>query len=430
MKILVVGGGGREHAIVQSLSGSNDEHQIATAPGNAGTARFGTNVSIAADDVAALHHYAVQEAFDLVIVGPEIPLVLGLADRLRDEGTSVVGPTALPAQLEGSKAFAKFFMEKNGIPTASYQLFHRSNVDEALAYVRAHGAPIVVKASGLAAGKGAIICMTEEDALDAVSAILHDNLLGKAGEEVVIESFMVGEEASVFALTDGTDYVILPTAQDHKRVGDGDTGPNTGGMGAYAPAPVMTEELLDEVCRSVIEPTLEGMRKEGYPYSGILYCGLMITDDGPKVVEFNCRLGDPEAQVLLPLIRSDVAELFRSIADGCLSEYELEIADESAACVVMASEGYPRAYEKGKPITGIEDAAGHDKTFVYQAGVAVNDVGESVTSGGRVLAVTGLGADLTDAVDRAYKGVAVISFEGHFYRRDIGEKGLARTALL
>jgi len=237
-------------------------------------------------------------------------------------------------------------------------------------------------------------------------------------------------EASVFAMTDGTDYVILPTAQDHKRVWDGDSGPNTGGMGAYAPAPIMTEELLDEVCQSVIEPTLEGMRKEGCPYTGILYCGLMITEEGPRVVEFNCRLGDPEAQVVLPLIRSDVAELFHSVADGCLSEYELEIANESAACVVLASEGYPHAYEKGKPIKGIEDAAGHENTFVYQAGVAVNDSGESVTSGGRVLAVTGIGADLTDAIDRAYKGIAEISFEGHFYRRDIGEKGLARTAVL
>ncbi|TDI69226.1 MAG: phosphoribosylamine--glycine ligase [Bacteroidetes bacterium] len=430
MKILVVGGGGREHAIVQSLAETVNEHQITTAPGNAGTAAFGMNVSIAADDVDALCRYATREAIDMVIVGPEIPLVLGLADRLKEKNVSVVGPTMLAARLEGSKAFAKFFMEKNGIPTASYQLFHRSNVDEALAYIRTHGAPVVVKASGLAAGKGAIVCMSEENALEAVSAILHDNSMGDAGEEIVIESFMEGEEASVFAVTDGTDYVILPTAQDHKRVGDGDTGPNTGGMGAYAPAPVMTEELLDEVCRTVVEPTLEGMRKEGSPYSGILYCGLMITAEGPKVVEFNCRLGDPESQVVLPLIKSDIAELFRSVADGCLSDYELEISNESAACVVLASEGYPRTYEKGKTISGIGATAGREKTFVYQAGVAVNDAGDSVTSGGRVLAVTGLGSDLLEAVDRAYEGVRTIAFEGQFYRRDIGEKGLARTTLL
>ncbi len=441
MKILVVGSGGREHAIVQSLtnplaiehsgplSEENIEHEVFTAPGNAGTAAFGTNVLIAADDVDALHRYAVQEAFDLVIVGPEVPLVLGLADLLRESGISVVGPSALAARLEGSKSFAKLFMTKYDIPTASYQVFHRSEADAALDHIRTQGAPIVVKASGLAAGKGAIVCMTEEDALEAISAILHDHHLGEAGEEVVIESFMEGEEASVFALTDGTDYILLPTAQDHKRVGEGDTGPNTGGMGAYAPAPIMTNKLLVDVCRMVIEPTLEGMRREGSPYTGILYCGLMITAEGPKVMEFNCRLGDPEAQVVLPLMRSDVAELFRSVADGTLSEFELEVADKSAVCVVMASEGYPDDYEKGKTITGIEGASSQGQTFVYQAGVTVDETGELVTSGGRVLAVTGLGVDLTDAMDRAYKGVEAISFEGHFYRRDIGEKGLARTAL-
>ncbi len=429
MNILVVGSGGREHAIVHAITRSSGNHVVISAPGNAGTADLGSNVAIAADDLDGIREFVTLRKIDLVVVGPEVPLVLGLADWLREDGVLVLGPSSAAARLEGSKIFAKEFMDRHDIPTASYKAFQRGRKDDALVYVETHGAPIVVKASGLAAGKGAIVCMTEAEAHEAVDFILRDNSLGSAGDEIVLESFMTGEEASVFALTDGEHYVLLPSAQDHKRIGEGDTGPNTGGMGAYAPAPLVTEEILHDVCVRIIEPTLKGMQEEGCAYSGVLYCGLMMTSDGPKVVEYNCRLGDPEAQVVLPLLKSDAVELFLRTANGTLDDYEIEWMHGAAASVVLASGGYPDAYEKGKVIYGVEEAAALDNTFVYMAGVERSGDGDYVTSGGRVLAVTGLGSDLSVALERAYQGVHAISFNGRYYRQDIGEKGLARLAL-
>ncbi len=413
------------HAITRSAG----NHVVVSAPGNAGTADLGSNVPIAADDLDGISNIVGERDIDLVVVGPEVPLVLGLADRLRERGVLVVGPSSAAARLEGSKTFAKEFMHRHHIPTAAYKSFQRGQMHDALAYIEMHGAPIAVKASGLAAGKGAIVCMTEVEAHDAVTSILRDNSLGSAGDEIVLESFMTGEEASVFALTDGKNYVLLPSAQDHKRIGEGDTGPNTGGMGAYAPAPLVTEETLHDVCVRIIEPTLKGMEEEGCAYSGILYCGLMMTSDGPMVVEYNCRLGDPEAQVVLPLLKSDAVELFLRTANGTLDDYNIEWMRGSAACVVLASGGYPNAYEKGKVIHGLEEAAAQDDSFVYMAGVEHSSNGKYVTSGGRVLAVTGMGSDLSVALERAYQGVRDISFDGRYYRADIGEKGLARLAL-
>ena len=427
MRILVVGGGGREHAIAWSLSRSRRPINLFIAPGNSGTASLGTNLAISVEDLPGILDFVRADEIELVIVGPEIPLVNGLADRLRAINVPVVGPSADAARLEGSKAFAKAFMARHGIPTASHRTFGSGQLDEALAFVSAEGAPIVVKASGLAAGKGAIVCATETEAIEAVTALLESGVLGQAGSEIVIENFLEGEEASLFALTDGTHYVLLSSAQDHKRIGEGDTGPNTGGMGAYAPAPVMTDELTSLVRTTIIEPTLEGMAAEGHPYSGVLYVGLMICADGPKVVEYNCRLGDPETQVVMPLLGSDAVDLFYRVANSELAGYDVSLLEGSAACVVMASSGYPGAYEKGKSITGIDAASASRDLVVFHAGVTGTDEASYATAGGRVLAVTALGNDLLEAVDRAYEGVRCIFFEGSYYRRDIGRKGLSRN---
>ncbi len=356
MRILIIGGGGREHALAWALARSPRQPELFVAPGNAGTAALGRNVPLAADDVGALQQFATRENIDLTVVGPEQPLVLGLVDRFEAAGLAVVGPTAAAARLEGSKAFAKAFMQRHGIPTAAHRTFTAGEYDAAVAYLEAQGAPIVVKASGLAAGKGALVCPTPEAARNALDLVLKEGTFGEAGHEVVIEAFMEGEEASVFALTDGDDFVLLPSAQDHKRIGEGDTGPNTGGMGAYAPAPIVTDALLDRVRRTVIAPSLAGLAAEGAPYRGILYVGLMMTPEGPKVVEFNCRLGDPEAQVVLPLIETDLVELLEAVALRRLGEVEMALHGGAAACVVMASEGYPGSYRKGFVIDGLAAA--------------------------------------------------------------------------
>jgi phosphoribosylamine--glycine ligase len=427
MRILVVGSGGREHAIVWSLSRSSGEHQLYCAPGNPGTAALARNVSIAADRVPELVDFAVSGGIELCIVGPEVPLVLGLADRLRDAGVLVVGPSAAAARLEGSKAFSKAFMQRHDIPTAAYRTFQGSEHEQALAYVREAGAPIVIKASGLAAGKGAVVCMTLAEAEEALSAMMQDQVFGDAASEVVVEEFMAGEEASLFALCDGSDYVLLSPAQDHKRIGEGDTGPNTGGMGAYCPAPVLSDALLSVACSTVIEPTLAGMREEGHPYSGILYVGLMLTADGPKVVEYNCRLGDPETQPVLMLLESDAAELFTAAAAGELKAFDVQVANDSAACVVLASEGYPGSYPKGRHISGVDAASALAGVEVFQAGTTSTAEG-LVTSGGRVMAVTARAPELKEALAKCYEAVQLISFEGMQYRRDIGKKGLAHLA--
>lgn len=426
MRILVVGGGGREHALTWALARSPQLPELYIAPGNAGTQALGTNVALAPTDAEALLGFVDQENIDLTIVGPEQPLVAGLVDAFEAAGRAVVGPTAAAARLEGSKAFSKAFMEKYEIPTAAHRTFAAGESEAARAYVEAQGAPIVIKASGLAAGKGAIVCATLAEAYAALHQIMEDRAFGEAGDQVVVEEFMEGEEASVFALTDGERYVLLPPAQDHKRIGEGDTGLNTGGMGAYAPAPVVTTRVLNRACREIIEPTLAGMANEGCPYRGVLYVGLMITAEGPKVVEYNCRFGDPEAQVLLPMIANDWVEVFDKLAHRRLHEVRLETGVGAAACVVMASGGYPEAYQKGYPISGIDAANRLDDMVVFEAGTR-QDGDQVVTSGGRVLAVTAWGDDLQQALDRAYAGIDRISFQDAVYRRDIGQKGLRRA---
>jgi phosphoribosylamine--glycine ligase len=428
MRVLVIGSGGREHALARALDRSTQVTHLYAAPGNPGTAALGENVAVPADDADALIAFVRDQAIDLTVVGPEQPLVNGLVDRFEEAGLAVVGPSAAAARLEGSKAFAKDFMQRHDVPTADYRTFSADDYAEASAYLDEVGAPVVVKASGLAGGKGAIVCETEADAQEALERIVQDRDFGKAGDRVVIEEFMEGEEVSVFALTDGAHYVLLTPSQDHKQIGEGDTGPNTGGMGAYAPAPAMSGRLLTDVCRTVIEPTLAGMAEEGHPYRGVLYCGLMLTDEGPKVVEFNCRLGDPEAQVVLPLIESDLAEVLAALAEGTLDTVTIRAADQVAACVVLASEGYPVAYDTGFEITGVEAAEALEGVTVIHAGTEHTEDGTLVTAGGRVLNVVATADTLEQALDRAYAGVERIHFDGMTYRRDIGQKGLAHLA--
>ncbi|GAB5518239.1 MAG: phosphoribosylamine--glycine ligase [Rhodothermales bacterium] len=424
MRILIIGSGGREHALTWALARSPHASELYIAPGNPGTALLGHNVDISVGDIDTLLRFAQEHQIDLTVVGPEQPLVDGIVDAFQAEGLAIVGPTAAAAQLEGSKAFSKAFMAKYGIPTAAYATFSADQHDEALAYIAEQGAPIVVKASGLAAGKGAVVCMTLDEAQTTANDMLRGDAFGTAGEHVVIEAFMEGEEASLFALCDGTDYVLLAPAQDHKRVGEGDTGLNTGGMGAYAPAPVMTPDLIAEACRTVVEPTLAGMCAEGTPYTGILYVGLMMTTEGPKVVEYNCRLGDPETQVVLPLLEDDLVEIFAKLTQGQLGDMILTPTTGAAACVVMASGGYPGSYEKGKAITGDVDSVS-DAVMVFQAGTKRHD-GHLVTAGGRVLAVSAVGDDIEAALARAYDRLGEIHFDDAQYRRDIGWRAIER----
>ncbi len=432
MRVLVVGSGGREHAIVHYLSRSRHAPEIFVAPGNAGTARLASNISLPARDIDELLKFAKSKDIDLTIVGPEQPLADGMVDSFEAADLAIVGPSAAAAQLESSKAFSKRFMSEHGIPTAGFSTFDRSQHEEALAYARKLGAPLVIKASGLAAGKGAVVCETMHQAEETLVSMMKGRAFGDAADEVVIEEFLHGEEASLFALTDGTGYCLLPSAQDHKRIGDGDVGPNTGGMGAYAPAPVLTDALVARACAEVIEPTLEGMRTLGQPYRGFLYVGLMIGPDSRlNVIEYNCRLGDPETQVVLPLLETDAIDLFRACTTRTLSSLEVKTYDGSAAIVVMASDGYPGRYEKGKEISGLNDDADCESgatTCVYHAGTRRTPGGGTVTSGGRVLGVVGKADNLRAALDAAYQRVATIKFPGAQYRNDIGQKGLKRIS--
>ena len=421
--ILVVGNGGREHTLVWKICQAPSVGKVYCAPGNPGIARLAECVSISADDLDGLAAFADQHAVDLTVVGPESPLVAGIVDRFTERGLMAFGPSQRAAALEGSKVFAKELMRKWGIPTAQFARF-TERVD-ALDYLKAHGAPIVIKASGLAAGKGSIVAMTQEEAAQAIEGIMGRRMFGQSGDEVVIEEFMEGEEASILALTDGETIAPLVSSQDHKRVFDGDEGLNTGGMGAYAPAPVMSPELLEQVTDQILRPTIEAMKEEGRPYKGVLYAGLMITDEGPKVVEFNCRFGDPECQVVLPLLESDLVEAMEAVCEGRLNGVPLRNADGAAVCVVLASGGYPGPYEKGKVISGLERLETMDGVMVFHAGTAEKD-GQIVSNGGRVLGITATGRDVRSAIDRAYEAAARVSFEGMHYRRDIGYRALAR----
>lgn len=416
MKVLIVGNGGREHALAWALGKTAD---VVATPQNPGIAAMGKCESVGVDDFDGIVNLAKEEKADLVVVGPELPLVLGLSDRLKEEGIPVFGPSKAAAQLEGDKKFAKELMAKYNIPTAEYEAF--TEIGPAEAYIDKNGAPIVIKATGLAAGKGAIVCQTVEDAKTAARSMLVDNKFGDAGKEIVIEECMAGEEASILAVTDGKTIRILPSSQDHKRVFDNDEGPNTGGMGAYSPALCVSDDLLKTVEETILRPTIDAMAKEGCAYSGVLYAGLMLTEAGPKVVEFNCRFGDPETQAVLPLVDGDLAQALLACARGDLASVDLKAGKGSAVCVVMASGGYPGSYEKGRAITGLD--AGEEKLVVFHAGTR-KDNDSIVTAGGRVLGVTALGDGLKDAIDRAYGGVGKIQFEGMQYRRDIGGKGL------
>lgn len=423
MKILVIGSGGREHALVWKIAQSPLVEKVFCAPGNPGTAQLAVNVPLKVEDLDGLLDFARTHRIDLTVVGPELPLSLGIVDRFEAAGLTIFGARQNAALIEASKAFAKELMHKYDVPTAFYDVF--TEVEPALAYIARHGAPIVVKADGLAAGKGVVVAQTVEEANAAVRDMLSGNAFGAAGARVVIEEFLEGEEASFLAFTDGRNIIPLASAQDHKPVFDGDSGPNTGGMGAYSPAPVVTPAVHDQAMAEVMRRTVDGMAAEGRPYRGVLYAGLMIRDGAVKTLEFNARFGDPECQPLLMRLKSDLVPVLLACARGDLAGIELEWHDQAAVCVVMASGGYPGDFPKGLPISGLAAAAQLDDLVVFHAGTAVAD-GRVVTAGGRVLGVTGRGPTVAAAIDTAYRGVRAISWEGAHYRSDIGRKALTR----
>ncbi len=421
MHVLIIGGGGREHTLAWKLAQSPRVRKIYCAPGNAGIARLAECVPIDATDKKRLIDFAVDNEIALAVVGPEAPLAAGLVDDFTAAGIMAFGPTQAAAQLEGSKVFAKKLMEKYNIPTAESSTF--TEYAAALAYIRQKGAPIVVKADGLAAGKGVVVAKTLAEAEEALHLIMVKREFGKAGEQVIIEEFLTGEEVSVLAFTDGNTVIPMVSSQDHKAAYDNDTGPNTGGMGAYSPAPVLTTKMLKDVEKTILRPTVAALRSEGITFKGVLYAGLMITPSGPKVLEYNARFGDPECQVVLPRLKSDLYPVMMSVINNSLHEQRLEWFDNHTACVVMASGGYPGHYEKGIEISGLEEAASLENVYVFHAGTSVRD-GRTVTAGGRVLGVTAWGDTLMQALERAYSAVSLISFTGTHYRRDIGQKAL------
>ncbi len=421
MKILVVGAGGREHALVWKLRQSPRVSKVYCAPGNGGISGLAECHPIDAADIHELLAFAARERVDLTVVGPELSLALGIADLFEPEGLRVFGASRRAAEIEGSKVFSKELMKKYHIPTAYHQEF--DNPDDARNYIREVGAPIVVKADGLAAGKGVILCRTIAEAEDAVKMIMVDRVFGEAGERVVVEELLEGEEVSFLAFTDGEQVLPMASSQDHKPIYDHDQGPNTGGMGAYSPAPVLTKDLNLRVMDTIMIPAVKGMAAEGRPYQGVLYAGLMITADGPKVLEFNARFGDPEAQPILPRMKGDLVPILEACVEGGLEEHSLSWKEEACVCVVLASAGYPGRYEKGLPISGLEAAEEEEGVILFHAGT-VRQGDRFVTAGGRVLGVTALGPTVQEAIDKAYRAVEKISFKGKHYRRDIGHKGL------
>ena len=419
MKVLVIGSGGREHALCWKIA-QHPDTEVYIAPGNPGMLDVATLVNIKVDDIPTLVEFAKAEAIDLTVVGPELPLTLGIVDAFQAEGLACFGPGKAAAQLEGSKAFSKNLMKKYNIPTAAFDTF--TDVEAAKAFVDEIGVPCVVKADGLAAGKGVIICMTREEADKAIEDMLSDHAFGDASATIVIEEYMEGPEVSVLAFADGKHVLPMVSAQDHKRIFDGDKGPNTGGMGAYSPAPVYTEALSEEVNKTIIEPTIAAMAAEGMPFTGILYTGLMLTEKGPRVLEYNVRFGDPETQPIMVRMKSDIVDLFQACLDGTLDQAELEWYDEAAVCVIMASGGYPASSEKGVPIHGLDDIAA-EEAIVFHSGTAVKD-DQVVTNGGRVLGVTAKDATIKGAIDKAYAAVEKITFDHMQFRRDIGARAL------
>ncbi len=420
MKILVIGSGGREHALVWKIAQSALADKIFCAPGNAGIAQQAECLDIKADDIPRLLDFARREKIDLTVVGPEGPLSAGIVDEFSNQRLRIFGPAKDAARLEASKVFAKQLMNKYGIPTAECMVF--SAAEEAKKYIAQIGAPCVVKADGLAQGKGVVVAKTVDEAIAAVTMMMQDKVFGSAADKVIVEECLTGQEASILVLTDSRKVIALASAQDHKRVFDNDQGPNTGGMGAYSPAPVVTNELLKEVMDTVISRTIGGLVKEGIDYRGVLYAGIMITERGPKVLEFNVRFGDPETQAIIPRLKSDLAEVMLAVSEGKLSRIKnLEWENRACVSVVCASGGYPGDYQKGKEITGLDEAAAIAGVVVFHAGTAKKD-NKIVTSGGRVLGVTGLGNTIKEAIDRTYQAADKIHFEGIHFRRDIGKK--------
>jgi phosphoribosylamine--glycine ligase len=432
MRVLVIGSGGREHALVWKINQSRSVTKLFCAPGNPGIQSLAECVSLKATDLPRLLAFAEQQNIDLTVVGPEQPLAEGIVDLFASRNLPIFGPSRRAAELEWSKAFAKEFMQRHAIPTAQHQTFSKDQADLAAEHVRTCSLPVVLKADGLAAGKGVMVCSTREEATQALHQMMIGKAFGPASETVVIEEFLEGEEASVFAVCDGEKYLTLAPAQDHKRAFDGDLGKNTGGMGAYAPTPVVTYNILQQVKKTVIEPTLRGMMEEGRPYKGCLYCGLMITRDGPKVIEYNCRFGDPETQVVLPLLDCDLLELLSAACTGEISTFTTSLTNSgSAACVVLASTGYPDEYEVGKPIDGLEHLAQRSDVIAFHAGTKWES-GKLVTSGGRVLGITAWekNGSLQQAIAKAYEEVQSVSFEGMHFRRDIGQKAFAAIGVV
>lgn len=421
MEVLVIGSGGREHTIVWKLKQSPQIKKIYCAPGNAGIGEIAELVNLKPEDITGLKKFVKAKKIDLTIVGPENPLVAGIVDEFQKENLRIFGPVKGAAQLEGSKLFAKKIMKKYKIPTAGYEIF--TDPQKALEHVYMSKFPLVIKADGLAAGKGVTVARSLVEARRAIKAALEEKTFGEAGNKIIIEEFMEGEEASILAFCDGKNFISMVSAQDHKTIFDNDQGPNTGGMGTYSPAPLITAILNKEIEEKVFQPMLAGMAAEGLPYVGILYAGLMITKEGPKVVEFNCRFGDPETQVVLPRLNNDLITVINACIDGKLGEIKLEWNSKPAVCVVLAAEGYPGNYKKGQVIGGLKEAAELTDTFVFHAGTSLQDK-DIVTSGGRVLGVTALGDNLRSAIKNAYTAVNKIKFEGMHYRKDIGQKAL------
>ncbi|MFH1586841.1 MAG: phosphoribosylamine--glycine ligase [Candidatus Diapherotrites archaeon] len=423
MRVLVIGSGGREHTLVWKIAQSKQVEKIYCAPGNAGIAELAELVPISVDELEKLAEFAQENKVDLTVVGPEAPLCAGIVDVFESKGLKVFGPSKSAARLEGSKIFSKELMKKYGISTAEFEVF--DNADDAKKYLDEKGAPIVVKADGLAAGKGVIICKTKEEAMDAVDEIMVEKRFGGAGDKLIVEEMLEGEEASILAFSDGKNVQLMPSSQDHKRIFDNDEGPNTGGMGAYSPAPVITKEMEERALNAVMIPTVKAMEAEGAPYKGVLYAGLMISGDVINVIEFNVRFGDPEAQAVLPRLDSDLIVAIDACVDGTLADEKIIWSENPATCVVMASGGYPGKYEKGIEIFGLEEANALEGVTVFHAGTKSENE-KIVTNGGRVLGVTATGSSVKESIERAYEAVSKINFEGAQYRKDIGRKALER----